>query len=195
MKRRLILASKSPARKRLLKRLGYKFHAVPADLDEDSFKAKSPRELVRILAGEKARKVFEGHPQAIVIGSDQVLLLGKRIFGKPRTAKNAISQLSACVGKTVQLLTAVTVIVPTAGGGKAVEHSFLNITKLTFHKLKLKEIEDYVELDRPLACAGSFMFERNGIRLFSKIQTDDPTAIEGLPTVALNSILRHALNA
>lgn len=190
----IILASQSPARKRLLKRLGYKFKTQPAYIDEDSFKAKSPRALVQTLAREKARAIAAKNPRAIVIGSDQMLVLGRRIFGKPHTSKNAIRQLTACSGKTVELLTAVTLIVPSSTS-TSTSQTFLNVTRMTFRKLTQAEIVDYVKTDQPLECAGSFMFEKSGIRLFSAIDTSDPTAIEGLPTLELNQRLRHALNA
>ncbi len=191
---RIILASQSPARKRLLKRLGYSFQAIPAHLDEESYRAASPRALVQLLAREKARAIAHQYPDAIVIGSDQMLVLGRRIFGKPQTEEKACEQLAACSGKTVSLLTALTVIIPPAQK-KSREVSCLDVTRMKFHKLTAQEISDYVCQDQPLECAGSFKIEKNGLRLFETIETSDASAIEGLPALELNRILRHARNA
>ncbi len=182
----LILASQSPARRRLLKRLGFKFKAVSPNVDEDKFQAKikTPKTLVRVLADEKARAVAERFPEAVVIGSDQMMVCRSRVFGKPHTIRGACEQLAFCSGKTIELLTAVSV-----RRGDVAE-SFVQTTKMKLRKLTKEEIEAYVKLDLPLECAGSFMFEKHGASLFESVITDDPTGIEGLPILRLNSILR-----
>lgn len=184
----LILASQSPARKRLLKRLGFRFRAIPSHFDEESVRG-APRKKVAALALAKARTLFERYPHALVIGSDQMLVLGRRVFGKPQTRQKAIEQLRAFSGKTAELLTAVALL-----GPRSKVSCFTNVTRMTFRKLSIQEITDYVDLDVPLECAGSFMFEKNGLRLFEKVETSDPTAIEGLPCLELASRLRYALN-
>jgi septum formation protein len=187
-KQNLILASQSPARQRLLKRLGADFQICPAYLDEDKIAAqiREPRRLVRELSKLKAQAVLVKFPGSVVIGSDQVLIApGGRIFGKPLTSARARGQLKACSGKVIELLTGVCVS-SKAHGDKV----FVHRTRMKFRKLSKQEIADYVKADLPLECSGSFKFESFGISLFDTIKTDDPTAIEGLPLLKLAQILR-----
>lgn len=186
MSTQLILASESAARRRLLKRLGLKFKAVAPSIDESAFrkKIKSPKKLVRVLAEEKARAVATRYPNAVVIGSDQMLVCGTKIFGKPNTEANARAQLRACSGKWITIMTGVSI------RGPHIKETFVHSTKMKFRKLSEPEIKDYVSLDQPLWCAGSFMFEKHGISLFHRVITDDPTAIEGFPVLYVNQILR-----
>lgn len=185
----LILASQSKARRRLLKRLGLSFHVCPADLDESAIAAriKVPRRLVRRLAELKADAIASKFPHAVVIGSDQVLICEGKIFGKPGSVAGAIRQLKRFSGKRISLLTAVSIQGPDR------RDSFVHETKMKFRKLSEAEIRAYVAVDRPLECAGSFRFESRGISLFDSIQTDDPTAIEGLPLIPLQRVLRRHL--
>lgn len=198
---KLILASQSPARRRLLKRLGLKFKSIAPSIDEKSFqkRIKSPKKLVHVLAEEKASVIAEKFPNAVVIGSDQMMVCRSRIFGKPKTVKAACEQLAYCSGKQIELLTAVSVQGPARAKTKSkntsprFEETFVHSTKMKFRKLSSTEIEAYVRLDLPLECAGSFMFEKHGASLFERVVTDDPTAIEGLPILHLNGILRRLL--
>lgn len=188
MKTKLILASQSPARRRLLKRLGLKFLCRPAHLDEAAVQKRisNPKKLVLELSKLKARAVAESFPHAIVIGADQVLVCGGRIFGKPHTENRAIAQLQAMSGRTVQLLTGYCVVDGDGGETAAVHQTRLKVRRLT-----LVEIRDYVRRDKPLGCSGSFKFESFGIGLFDSVQTDDPTAIEGLPLIEIGRTLRR----
>lgn len=181
----LVLASQSEARKRLLEKFGHAFECRPAYLDEEAYQAKikDPSKLVRVLAIEKARAIAKERPAAVVIGSDQMLVLGKIVFGKPMTIECAENQLTKVSGRFVRLLTAV--CVKSSKG----ESTFVHVTRLKFRNLTREQIADYVRLDRPLECAGSFKFESYGIALLEKVATDDPTAIEGLPLLKLIKIL------
>jgi septum formation protein len=183
---KVVLASRSEARQRLLARLGVPFTVDVARIDEDDWKAREsdPRKLASKLARAKAEEVFGRNPRAIVIGSDQVLALGKKIFGKPGTKKGAIDQLLQMSGRRARLLTAVSVVSQNG------HRSFLNITDLVFRPMPRAEIARYVRLDQPLGCAGSFMFEKHGIGLFKRVETEDPSAIEGLPLMKLAEVLR-----
>lgn len=187
---KLILASQSPARRRGLKRLGFRFRVLPAHLNESAFlrKYKSPVKLALALAEAKASHVWMKHSPANVIGSDQLLVCKGKVYGKPGTVKKAELQLRKFSGQVIELLTAVCVI--DSSGEK---YSFCHRTKMRFRTLTVHEIRDYVRKDLPIACAGSFMFERHGVSLFDSIETDDPTAIEGLPLLRLNKILLSIL--
>lgn len=186
MAARLILASQSKARRRLLKRLGLSFRVCPADVDEESIqrKIKQPRKLVRVLAEMKAQAVASRFPSDVIIGSDQMLVCGRKIFGKPHTEAQARAQLRQCAGKTISLFTAVCVTGPSGS------ESYVHETRMKFRRLTDVEIADYVRRDQPLDCAGSFKFESYGISLFDSVETDDPSAIEGLPLISLARVLR-----
>jgi septum formation protein len=188
VKTQLILASQSPARRRLLKRLGLKFLCRPAHLDEAAVQRRisNPKKLVLELSKLKARAVASLYPSAIVIGGDQVLVCGGRIFGKPHTESRAIAQLKAMSGKTVQLMTGYCIL-----AADGFEVAAVHQTRLKLRRLSTQEIKDYVRRDNPLECSGSFKFESFGIGLFEAIRTDDPTAIEGLPLLAIGRTLRR----
>ena len=184
--RKLILASSSPYRRELLKRLSGDFDSVAPDVDELSFHTgqQSSDDLAHRLAREKARAVFSQYPDAVVIGSDQLVDLDGVVFGKPGTAEVAVSQLMAMSGRSHRLLTAVCVLSP----GPQVE--FMEETILRMRTLSRREAERYVERDQPLDCAGSYRIESLGIALFEHVQTNDFTAIMGLPLMRLAQILR-----
>lgn len=190
LKTKLILASQSPARRRLLKRLGLKFLCRPANLNEAAVQKRvsNPKKLVRELSKLKARAVAAKFPGSVVIGGDQVLVCGGRIFGKPHTKSKAVAQLEDISGKTVQLMTGYCVI--DANGDETAD---VHITRMKVRRLTLQEIEEYVRRDDPLECSGSFKFESFGISLFDAVETNDPTAIEGLPLMVIHEILRRTL--
>jgi septum formation protein len=177
----LILASTSKYRANLLSQLGWEFMTEAPGVDEEVFKGKGipPSELALKLSELKAKAVFDRHPNSWVIGSDQVCTLEGKILSKPHTKERAVEQLQALSGKIHELLTAVTIASP-----RGVE-SFLNTTSLTMRPLKKEEIQRYVDKDLPLDCAGSYKLESFGIKLFSKIEMDDHTAIIGLPLIEL----------
>lgn len=181
----LILASESTARRRLLARLGYKFHAIATDVDEDFYKLKikSPIKLARTLALAKARAIQEFCPNDVIIGADQVLVYAGKVYGKPHTEARAREQLQKFAGRRVQLITAVAVLSPRH------QTVFVDKVKMQFRHLSSRDIRAYVERDRPLSCAGSFMFEKTGVALFSKVHASDLTSIEGLPLIRLHQAL------
>lgn len=187
---RLVLASTSPYRRSLLQRLGVPFEAVAPRFDEEAAKERlgpacPPAELCRALADGKARAAAKEVPDAFVLGADQLAALGASMLGKPGNVAGACAQLEALTGRTHTLHTAFTVIAP---GGRLVRH--LDTTRLTMRKLSPERIATYVELDHPTDCAGSYRIEEHGIALFERIETEDATAIEGLPLLAASRILR-----
>lgn len=181
----LILASTSKYRATLLSQLGWDFATEAPGVDEGVFKGEGipARDLALKLSELKARAVHERHPESWVIGSDQVCTLEGKIFSKPQTKERAVEQLQQMSGKTHELLTAVTISSP-----KGTE-SFLNVTSLTMRALSREVIQRYVDKDLPLDCAGSYKLESFGMKLFSKIEMDDHTAIIGLPLIELCSRL------
>ena len=184
----IILASQSPYRKELLSRLKIPFKTHSPHLDEHSFykPENTPLEIAKTLSFEKAKKVQSSYPEAIIIGSDQVLSFEKEIFGKPNDIQVAISQLKRMRGKNHRLITAVSVLY------KNKIDSFHEITSLRLREDLLdREIIDYVKKDLPLDCAGSYKIEGLGISLFQEILTSDFTAIIGLPLIKLAGILRQ----
>lgn len=181
----LILASTSVYRKQQLSQLGFTFEANRPVCDEDAVKAriKDPVELATTLAKMKAESLATA--DNCVIGGDQVGALGELILGKPKTFEKACEQLEKMSGRTHQLITAVCVIFK----GKA--YPILDVTTLHMRKLSRAEIEDYVRRDDPLDCAGSYKIEKSGIALFDKIESEDFTAIQGLPLMKLSKTLRE----
>jgi len=185
-KRNLILASSSPYRKILLERLGIPFQVCPPDTDETPIRGEIADRLVARLARDKAGSVARQFPQAVVIGSDQVVICDQEIIGKPLTADGAVSQLQRFSGRTVQFLTAVSVLCEEM----AFEYARTVFTEICFRSLSADEIFRYVRQDQPLDCAGSFKSEAAGISLLSAMKSDDPTAIVGLPLITVSEALR-----
>jgi septum formation protein len=182
----LILASKSPYRRDLLARLGLPFRCVAPNVDEAAIQAQQrlPQNLAATLAYAKAADVAARFPQAAVIGGDQVALCDGQILNKPGTVENARRQLALLSGRAHQLLTAVCV----CSGERILE--YIETTTLVMHELSEEAIRRYVEEDRPLDCAGSYKFEARGIALFRSVETTDPSAITGMPLLALGGMLR-----
>lgn len=183
----VILASTSPYRRELLDRLGIAYAAQAPACDEEALKDPSlaPQALAERLAEAKALSLAAAHPDAAIIGSDQVCALDTRILGKPGTAERAREQLAAMSGRPHRLITAVAV----AHRGQVHRHTA--IATLRMRALTADEIARYVERDRPLDCAGSYKLERAGIALFDAIDCDDHTAITGLPLLAVCAMLRR----
>lgn len=182
----LILASSSPYRRELLNRLLTNFRCVAPEVDEASFHSESfsPGKLAVRLAHEKAKAVASQFPDALVIGSDQLVDLDNEVLGKPGTLPAAVSQLMSMSGRSHRLLTAVCVI------GPQQQTDFTNETKLHMRSLTPEEARRYAERDSPLDCAGSYRIESLGIALFNRIETEDFTAIMGLPLMRLSQVLR-----
>lgn len=183
----LVLASGSPYRRRLLERLGLPFTVDPADVDESPRPGEAPAQLAARLARDKALVVAIRHPQAWVIGSDQVADLDGLALGKPGDVDRAREQLRACSGRQVRFHTALALA---RGDGTVLEDGSCPV--VVFRRLDDAEIARYLAADRPFDCAGSFKAEALGISLFESLASDDPTAIEGLPLIALCRLLRQA---
>lgn len=183
----LILGSSSPYRKELLERLHVDFITDSPSVDETALKEETPFDLSLRLSKLKARAVALKHPGAVVIGSDQVLNLDGKCLGKPGNRENCIKQLTEMSGKKLVFHTAVTVI-DTNGN----EQSVVVDTVIHMRELEKETIEAYADLEKPFNCAGSAKLEKMGIALISKFQSDDPTAIIGLPLIELTSMLSKA---
>ena len=185
----LILASTSPYRRRLLQRLRLPFTCMDPAIEESMREGESPSERASRLATEKVSATAQRlQGDAIVIGSDQVACLATQILHKPVTAEAAERQLAASSGQTVRFWTAVSVW---TSPDRAPTQRVVPC-EVKMRALSAPEITRYVALDQPLDCAGSFKWESLGITLFEAIRTDDPTALEGLPLIALGELLREA---
>jgi septum formation protein len=182
----LVLASTSPYRRMLLERLGAPFRCRAPQCDEDAFKVqeRDPRLLAERLAHAKAVSVAPDEPAAVIIGGDQVVSCHGRTFGKPGSAGAAIAQLAALAGHAHELITAVVVI----RGERVLRHT--DVTTLWMRALSPEAIERYVVADRPFDCAGGYKLESRGIALFERIDSQDHTAITGIPLIALVTMLR-----
>jgi len=181
----ILLASQSPYRRELLERLLPDFETIAPHVDESRQPGEPPRELALRLAQLKAAAGARLRPLALVIGSDQVAALGDETLGKPGTAERAVDQLLQCAGQLVEFHTAVCL----AGPGSQPALSHIDTTRVRFRSLTRREAERYVATDQPLDCAGSFKAERRGVLLLDSIESQDPTAIQGLPLIWLG----HAL--
>ena len=184
----LILASSSKYRKMLLHRFGIPFECQSPDIDESMKENDLPIELVERLAYEKAEAVSRKYPQAIVIGSDQVAVSAGRIIGKPGSHAVAKEQLMSFSGQYIEFLTAVSVQCRANG----FEERYIDTTRVRFRTLQADEIERYLEAETPYDCAGAFKAESLGIVLFKSIESDDPTALIGLPLIHTAAMLRRA---
>lgn len=185
---RLVLASTSQYRRQLLERFGQRFTVAAPDVDETALPGETPVDLVARLARAKAEAVAQRHPKSIVIGSDQVALFGREVIGKPGNPERCIEQLKAFSGQRLSFHTAVHVIQSESGSNEG----HLDITTVHFRKLSDDEIERYVARERPVNCAGGFKAEALGISLFERIESQDPTALIGLPLIWLSGALRRA---
>lgn len=185
---RLILGSTSRYRRALLERLRLRFEVVAPDVDETPADGEAPAALSERLALAKARVVAALHPDAIVIGSDQVADLDGRPVGKPGDHARAVAQLEAMSGRALVFHTAVAVV-HAAAGFEALERVAVQVR---FRELSAAEIERYLRLETPYDCAGSAKSETLGIALLEAISSDDPTALVGLPLIRTCGLLRRA---
>lgn len=185
---RLILASTSPYRRELLQRLRVPFDVLSPGVDESPLPGEAPRELALRLAIAKAEAVAGLHPDAVVLGSDQVCELDGRPLGKPGDHARAVAQLRALSGRSAHFLTAVAVVCRARNFAQA----DLAPVRVVFRTLAGDEIERYLQLDQPYDCAGSAKSESLGIALLSSIDSDDPTALIGLPLIRTARLLREA---
>jgi septum formation protein len=182
------LASTSVYRRELLSRLRLPFNVVASHVDETPQPGESPQRLACRLALAKAQSVAQLHPQAVVIGSDQVADLDGTALGKPGTHDRAVMQLQAMRGKTVVFQTAVAVVC-LEGGFAQTE---LAQVKVKFRHLSDSQIEAYLDAEQPYDCAGSAKSEGLGIALLERIDNDDPTALIGLPLIRTCQMLEAA---
>jgi septum formation protein len=183
---KLILASTSVYRRDLLKRLHIPFEVISPKVDETPLTGESTLDLAMRLANTKANAVANEYPNAWVIGSDQVADLCGAAIGKPGNFERALAQLQLMRGTTVTFHTALCLM-------KGNEQTTLSVsTEVTFRKLTDAELESYLLAEEPYDCAGSAKSEGLGISLLESIKSDDPTALIGLPLIALTGLLRDA---
>lgn len=187
MTHKLILASGSRYRRELLDRLGLDYETESPDVDESSLPGETPRATALRLAALKARVVWERHPGAVVIGSDQTADLHGEKLGKPGTRERAIVQLLAMQGEESVFATALCVI-DSSGRARSVE----SLTTVRMRRLSRETIEAYVDAEEPWDCAGSAKIERLGIALMESVESDDPTSLIGLPLMKLTTLLAEA---
>lgn len=183
----LILASTSVYRRELLTRLRLPFTCERPETDETPLPGEAPVALAERLAQAKAAAVALQHPHCWVLGSDQVAELDGRPIGKPGDAAGARAQLRAMSGSAVAFRTGVCLI-----GGAGRQWQAMDTTTVRFRHLSDAEIERYVVAENPCDCAGSFKAEGLGISLFESVQSQDPTALVGLPLIATARLLREA---
>ena len=186
--RALILGSTSPYRRALLQRLRLDFPVAAPDVDETALPGEAPRDLALRLALAKAHAVAAHNPGAVVIGSDQVADLAGQPLGKPGTHERATAQLRQMSGHSVIFQTAVAVVCPETG----FEQVDLAPDVVRFRELSDAEIERYLRAEQPYDCAGSAKSEGLGISLLDAIDSDDPTALIGLPLIRTCRMLRAA---
>lgn len=184
----MILGSTSPYRRELLERLRLPFTVDSPQVDELAKPGEAPAALAERLALAKAREVSLRHPDAVVIGADQVADLAGAPLGKPGDHERAVAQLRAMSGQTVVFHTAVAVLRPARRDEAVVRVP----VRVRFRRLETPEIEAYLRAEQPFDCAGSAKSEGLGIVLLDAIESDDPTALIGLPLIATARLLREA---
>jgi septum formation protein len=187
---RLILGSSSPYRRELLSRLGLPFEVITPDIDETALPGEAPETTALRLAQEKARAIGLRIPRgALIIGSDQVATLDGEQIGKPGNHENALRQLQKMRGRRVIFHTALCLWDST--GPEPVVQTDNVQTFVTFRDLPDHELDAYLRIEQPYDCAGSAKNEGLGIAILEKIESSDPTALTGLPLIALSSMLRN----
>jgi len=180
---RLILASSSPYRKAQLESLGIPFECISPSIDESAFAFETPYALAQRLALEKSAHIAKQHPDAVVIGADQVLDLDGMALGKPGNHENAVHQLEILSGKTAIFHSAVALISPHH------QQVAISSTRARFRTLSRQQIETYLCKDKPYDTAGSAKAESLGIALLEELSNHDPSAIIGLPLITLTRML------
>jgi len=183
----LILGSSSPYRKEVLEKLNIPFKCHSPNINENARTHEPAKELVLRLALEKARAIATQHPNALIIGSDQIATLGDETLGKPHTHAKATAQLRACSGKKVTFLTSLCLL-----NSETLQHQ-LSLTPyhVEFLSLSEQQIHAYLLKEKPYNCAGSFKSEGLGITLFKRLEGEDPNSLIGLPLISLTSMLRN----
>lgn len=182
---KIILASTSLSRRKVLQKLAIPFTCIAPTCDETPLVSESAIELVLRLAALKAQSVALHHPNSLVIGSDQVGVLDGKIIGKPLSIAKAREHLQQSSGKTVHFYTGLSVINSNTQQTITLYEPF----SVTFRRLSLAEIDAYITKEMPLQCAGSFKCDELGITLFNKLIGEDINALVGLPLIRLNQIM------
>lgn len=183
----IVLASTSAYRKALLERLGIPFETARPEVDETPLAGEAPVATARRLAIEKARAVASRFPEALIIGSDQVAHRENIRFDKPGSVERAVAQLLEMSGKVIHFHTAACLL-----NSRTNQHQLAEVpTDARFRTLGEAEIRRYIERDMPLDCAGSAKAESLGISLLEYMRGDDPTALIGLPLIAVCAMLRN----
>jgi septum formation protein len=188
MQRKVILASTSRYRRELMQRFRLPFDVQAPEIDETPLAGESPRAIAERLALEKAKAVARHHPDAVVIGSDQVADLAGEPLGKPGDHARATAQLRRMRGQTLIFQTAVAVVCQATGFVQC----DLAPVRVVFRDLDDAAIETYLNAEQPYDCAGSARSEGLGIALLDAIDSDDPTALVGLPLIRTARMLRAA---
>lgn len=183
----IVLASTSAYRKALLQRLGLPFESASPGVDETPLPGENASQTSMRLSVEKARAVAGRHPDALVIGSDQVALLGDEQLGKPLTHDNAVRQLRALRNRCATFYTALTLFNAHTGNTQTAVAE----NRVCFRNYTDEEIESYLRKEQPYDCAGSAKSEGLGIILISRMEGDDPNALVGLPLIHLVTMLRN----
>lgn len=181
----LVLASSSIYRKTLLEKLRLNFICVDPRINESSKKNENPKQLALRLAKEKAHALAADYSEHLIIASDQVAILNQIQLQKPGNRQNAIKQLQLSSGSKVIFYTSVCILNSATNEIKC----DLDICTVYFKKINDQQIKNYVDLEKPYGCAGSFKSEGLGIALFERIEGDDPNALIGLPLIKLISLL------
>jgi septum formation protein len=184
----LVLASTSPYRRHLLERLRLNFRCVAPTTDETPLRGELPYALAERLARSKARSVAGIYPGAVVIGSDQVAVIDDCVLGKPGSFENAALQLKRAAGREVHFFTAIAVLCV----DREFEQFHVEPFMAKFRSLSDQQIANYLRLDEPYDCAGSFKVESLGIALFESLIGNDPTSLQGLPLIKTTELLASA---
>lgn len=175
----IFLASSSQYRRGLLDRFLDEYEAVSPNVDESNPEGLEPQALASHLARKKAEAVSVNARQALIIGADQLAVLDDRVLGKPGNHQRAVEQLLAASGKSLTFLTAVCILDPVG----RTRHEHVDRTTVRFRQFDRRLAEVYLRHDEPYDCAGSFKIEGSGFVLFESVDTDDPTALIGLPMI------------
>lgn len=187
---RLILASSSVYRRELLSRLQFDFESIAPELNESPAPGEGPEQTALRLAQQKAEVIAKSQPEAIIIGSDQVATLDGVQIGKPGNHEAALAQLQLMRGREVAFHTALCVLDNRQNAPSPVQIQDV-CTMVRFRDLRDVELEAYLRIEQPYDCAGSAKNEGLGIAIIESIKSDDPTALTGLPLIALTSMLRN----
>lgn len=183
----ILLASSSTYRRALFAKLGLEFDWASPDVDEASWENESAESLVMRLSHTKAKALASSHPNKLIIGSDQVAVLDHQTLNKPLTYERAFAQLRSASGRSVIFHTGLCLLNTQTGKAQIAVENF----HVYFRALTDQQIHNYLNLEQPYDCAGSFKAEGLGISLFTKLSGDDPNSLIGLPLIRLIDMLRN----